>query len=182
MGNHTQAAKDYLDRVGAAGLGARLRRLSAAIDADAARIYAAIGIKFEQRWYGVINQLALNGAMTVSDLAAALGINHASVSETRRSLENAGLIASDPDGEDARRKVLTLSQNGKALVKKLRPLWAAFDEAARELDAEADGVTKALRGLERALARQSLHDRIAASLGAGERDLALRRRARKRPE
>jgi DNA-binding MarR family transcriptional regulator len=153
--------KDYVAEMGGAALGARLRRLSAAIDADAARIYADIGLKFEQRWFGVINQLSLNGPMSVSELAAALGISHASVSETRQSLEKASLVLSEPDRRDSRRRILALSRSGEALVDRLRPLWRAFDEAARHLDAEAGEVTQALARLEQALARQSLHDRIA---------------------
>jgi DNA-binding MarR family transcriptional regulator len=153
--------KDHIAELGGAALGARLRRLSAAIDADAARIYAARGIRFEQRWFGVINQLALAGPLSVRQLADLLGITHASVSETRQSLEVAGLIASQVDPSDGRRRVLTLSPSGEALVAQLQPLWDAFDEAARELDAEAGGVTEALARLEQALAQRSLHERIA---------------------
>ena len=152
--------KDYVADMRGAALGGHLRRLSAAIDADTARVYAAYGIKFEQRWFGAINQLALNGAMSVRDLADALKISHASVSETRRSLEEAGLILSEPDSRDSRRRVLSLSSSGKVLVRKLRPLWDAFDEAARQLDAEAGRVTEALARVEQALARQSLESRI----------------------
>jgi len=153
--------KDYIAGVGGAALGARLRRLSAAIDADASRVYAAAGIRFEQRWFGVINQLAIAGPLSVRQLADLLGITHASISETRRSLAAAGLITSQDDPKDGRRRVLTLSPSGEALVAQLEPLWAAFDDAARELDVEAGGVTEALARLEQALSRRSLHQRIA---------------------
>jgi MarR family transcriptional regulator, organic hydroperoxide resistance regulator len=156
--------KDYVAKMGGAALGARLRRLSAAIDADATRIYAERDIRFEQRWFGVINQLALTGPSSVQQLADVLGITHASVSETRRSLEKAGLITSEADPSDGRRRVLALSPSGVSLTAELRPLWNAFDEVALELDAEADGVTEALARLERALARMSLHERIAAAV------------------
>jgi MarR family transcriptional regulator, organic hydroperoxide resistance regulator len=156
--------KDYVAKMGGAALGARLRRLSAAIDADATRIYAERDIRFEQRWFGVINQLALTGPSSVQQLADVLGITHASVSETRRSLEKAGLITSEADPSDGRRRVLALSPSGVELTAKLRPIWNAFDEVALELDAEADGVTEALARLERALARMSLYERIAAAV------------------
>jgi DNA-binding MarR family transcriptional regulator len=157
--------EDYVAEIGGAALGARLRRLSAAIDADAARIYAARGVRFEQRWFGVLNQLALVGPLGVRQLADLLGITHASVSETRQSLEKAGLIRAKVDPDDARRRALALSPSGEALVAQLRPLWDAFDDAARELDAEAGGVTKALARLEQALARRSLHERVVQRYG-----------------
>ena len=151
---------DYVASVRGVALGARLRRLSATIDADAARVYAAQGIPFEQRWFGVINQLAVNGAMSVSGLADALGISHPSVSEARKSLEKAGLVLSAPDQADSRRRVLTLSPAGATFVGQLRPTWDVFDQVARQLDAEAGEVTQALARLEQALARRSLYARI----------------------
>lgn len=151
---------DYVDQMQGAALGARLRRLSAAIDADAARIYAAAGITFEQRWFGVINQLAQNGPMTVSDLALALGISHPSISEARQSLEKKGFVTANPDPADGRRRVLSLSASGEAFVTQLRPMWDAFDDVALQLDAEAGEVSQALLRLEQALARKSLHARL----------------------
>lgn len=165
--------KNYIAEAGGAALGARLRRLSAAIDADAARIYAECGIRFEQRWFGVVNQLARTGPLSVRQLADILGITHASVSETRQSLDRAGLIVSEGDPSDGRRRVLTLSPSGTALVAQLQPLWDAFDDAARDLDAEAGGVTEALARLEQALARKSLRERVAAlatGIGSGGTD------------
>lgn len=153
--------KDYVAEMGGAALGARLRRLSAAVDAASAKVYAARGIRFEQRWFGVINQLDMAGPMSVRELADTLGITHASVSETRKSLEGEGLITSQTDSSDTRRRVLALSPSGEALVTQLRSLWDAFDEAARQLDAEAGGVALVLAKLERALAARPLHVRIA---------------------
>lgn len=98
--------------------------------------------------------------MTVGMLASALGISHPSVSETRRSLEAAGLIQASADSSDGRRRVLALTAHGRALVDRLSALWQAFDAAARALDAEAGGVTAALDRLEAALARQPLGERI----------------------
>lgn len=151
---------DYVAEMRGAALGARLRRLSAIIDADAARVYAASGIRFEQRWFGVINQLALNGPMSVSALAEALQISHPSVSEARQSLERAGLIQSASDPKDSRRRILALSPPGVEFVNRLRPMWEVFEEVARQLDAEAGGVTQMLARLEQALARRSLYARI----------------------
>ena len=141
-------------------LGARLRRLSEAIDADTARIYAELGVRFEQRWFGVLNELARDGPTTVGDLAATLRITHASVSQTRQSLESAGLVASEPDPADGRRRRLALTAQGQALAAQLQPVWRVFETAARELDAEAGHVIAALDRLDAALVSRSLVDRI----------------------
>jgi len=151
---------DHPRSAGGAALGARLRRASAAIDADAARIYAALGIDFEQRWFGVLDALAREDALTVSELAAALGVSHAAVSQVRHALEQRRLILSATDPADARRRKLMLSADGSRLVERLAPLWAAFAEAAAELDRDAGGIVQSLDELEAAMARKSLYDRI----------------------
>lgn len=151
---------DYTRNAGGAAIGARLRRLSEMVDGDTTRIYERLGIRFEQRWFGVLNQLALNGPATVSELASALRISHASVSQTRQSLERAGVVLAEPDASDARRRTLTLAPAGRRLVKQLRPLWQALERAALELNAESGDVTKALDRMDDALANVSMFDRI----------------------
>jgi DNA-binding MarR family transcriptional regulator len=106
--------------------------------------------------------------MTVSELAAALRITHVSVSQARQSLEKNGLIASQEDAADARRRYLVLTAAGKRLVRRLQPLWQAMEAAALEVNAEADNAIAALDRLDEALARRSLFDRIMQQLGSGE--------------
>ena len=151
---------DYSRSMGGQALGARLRRLSERIDGDGTRIYAARGVIFEQRWFGVLNQMVLQGPTTVGEIAATMRITHVSVSQACRSLEKAGIIASTPDPVDARRRILSLTAEGTGLVERMWPLWQAFNAAAAELDAEAGDVVAALDRLDDALARKSLFDRI----------------------
>ncbi|TDW61456.1 MarR family protein [Novosphingobium sp. PhB55] len=161
----TEKRKDYSRAAGAAALGARLRRLSERLDRETAEIYVAQGIRFEQRWFGVLNQIVLNGPMTVGDIAEALCITHVSVSQARRALESAGLIQMAGDKADARRRLISLSAQGDALVAALAPLWAALSESAKELDAEAGHLVPLLDRLEDALDVRALSDRVAARLG-----------------
>jgi DNA-binding MarR family transcriptional regulator len=103
--------------------------------------------------------------MSVSELAARLGISHPSVSETRASLQKAGLIRDDEDPKDRRRRLLGLTPVGLMLVHQLRPVWKALDQAAIDLEAEADGLLAALDRLERALLARSFYDRAKTRLG-----------------
>ncbi len=155
---------DYTRTVGGAAVGGRLRRLSEWIDGDSGRIYAALGVRFEQRWFGVLNQLALQGDRTVGDLAVTLRITHASISQTRRSLEAAGLIAAQPDPRDGRRRPLRLTAAGQALVARLSPLWRALDDAAQDLNDEAGDAVAVLDRLDDALAQHSWFERVMARM------------------
>jgi DNA-binding MarR family transcriptional regulator len=151
----TRRLSKYMRQQGAAVIGARLRRLSERIDSDAARLYKEAGLEFEQRWYGVVHLLAETD-LSVTELAKALGIRHASVSQTRSSLENAGLVESKVDAEDARRTILCLTSQGRKFVAKISAISAALVEVGVELDREAAGVVAALGRLDRALDRKSL--------------------------
>ncbi len=154
----------YTDRAAGMAIGARLRRLSERIDHEATHIYSALGERFEQRWFGVVNLLDLHGPLSVGDLAQALGISHASVSQTRDSLQNAKLITARSDAADARRRTLELTAPGRAMAKRLRAMWNALSQAAARLDEEAGGIVAALERLERALDERPLADRVAALL------------------
>ena len=151
---------DYTRKHGPSALGARLRRLSERIDQDAARIYAELGITFEQRWWGVMEFLSDHGPAPVGAVARALGISHPSVSQTRRSLETAGLISSEADPGDGRSRRLALSSTGLELYRGLAPVWAAMDSVAVDLNREAADVVAALEKLDAALDRVTLYDRI----------------------
>jgi MarR family transcriptional regulator, organic hydroperoxide resistance regulator len=159
---------DHTRKYGPAAIGARLRRLSENIDEDAGRIYAELGIPFQQRWVGILEQLANGGPQSVGELALALGIRHSSVSQTRRSLEEAALIDSDVDPKDARSRRLRLSTVGKRLVRRLQPLWETLNSTSVELDEEAGNVVDALDRLDRALSRLSLYERVRLKLPSAE--------------
>lgn len=151
---------DRTRKYGPAAIGGRLRRLSESIDEDAGRIYAEFGIKFQQRWVGVLEELSKQGPLSVGKLAETLGIRHSSVSQTRRSLEEAGLIQSEADPGDARSRRLSLSPAGRQLVRKLEPVWDLLNATSVDLDEEAGHVVAALDRLDAALSRQSLYARV----------------------
>lgn len=153
---------DYPRSRGGAALGARLRRLSDRIDREVAQVYAERNIRFEQRWYGVLNQIVLREPIAVTEIAAALRISHVSVSQATTSLERAGYIVSTPDSHDGRRRLLGLSTAGQTLVEKLRPLWSTLDAVAEQLNSETGNVVGMLDKLDDALASRSLAERVNA--------------------
>lgn len=150
---------DFIRLHGNAGVGARLRRVSERIDREAYAVYAHAGLHFEQRWMGVLMLLAERGEVTVGELAQALGISQPSVSQTLRSLQERKMISEKPDRRDARRRIQRLTKTGSAFVEKVRPIWAALMEAARDLDREGIDLITPLDQLEQMLDRKSLYER-----------------------
>lgn len=151
---------DYSRAFGGLALAARLRRLSERLDRDGARVYACHGVHFEQRWYGILRQLLDKQLMSVSEIADALRISHASVSEARRSMEKAGIIAEVGASGDRRRRMLGLTPLGLELCERLLPLWNDFNAVALEVNMEAGDVVRLLDRLDDILREKSMFDRM----------------------
>jgi len=141
-------------------VGGRLRRLSERIDEDCARIYAEQGIVFEQRWLGVIYVLALEGPQSVGKLATMMGVSHVSISQSRKSLQEAGLILAKADPKDARVVNLRLSPKGRRLFARLQPVMEILIRVSVEANEEAGRPLEALDRMEDTLNQRSLYDRF----------------------
>lgn len=164
MAKSRRSKRDYTAGEGGAAIGGRLRRVSERIDREAGEVYRSLGIAFEQRWYGVLNQLRLGGPMEVGELAAALGISHVAISQVRSALQREGLVISEAVPGDGRRRRLSLSEAGGQLVQQLSPVWSAMNAVAQELNQEAGDIVDRLDKLEAALDRRSLSSRIRDAL------------------
>jgi DNA-binding MarR family transcriptional regulator len=164
MPGERHTSGDLVAAYGSAGVGARLRRLSERIDREARAVYKRAGIDFEQRWVGVLILLMERGAVTVGELAEALGIRQPSVSQTLRSLQAAKLVSARTDPRDPRRRIQSLTEAGLQLVERARPVWEALMEAARDLDREGIDIVTPLAQIERELDRKSLYERALGHL------------------
>jgi DNA-binding MarR family transcriptional regulator len=72
--------------------------------------------------FTVLMAISLNQQITITDLAARLGMDRTTLTRNLKPLEKQGLVESDP-GEDRRTRVVTLTGQGKEALKKAWPLW-----------------------------------------------------------
>lgn len=154
---------NYIQTKGAAAFGTRLRRLSERMDRDIQEVYGDYGVRFEPRWFPIVNALSDCGVLSVGQLAELIGVSHAAVSQLRAELSSACLIRSKPDPLDGRRQLIALTPSGRRQIKVLRPLWEAITRATIELCGEAapdllDGIDR----LEAALRAKSMKQRVVA--------------------
>lgn len=153
--------RDFVIDKGTSAFGTRLRRLSERLDRDVRELYRLNGIDFEPSWYPVVIALAEIGPMSVGDLAARMRITHAAVSQIRAKLLKAGLVRVRADVEDQRRQMLQLTEKGRALVNRLRPLWAAIAQSTERLCRDhAPEILAQLTAIDVALDQRSLLERV----------------------
>ena len=89
-------------------------------------------------------RLAHTGPLTIKALAESLELTHSAVSQTVSALRAEGLVETVP-GDDARTRVIELTDRGRDLVPFLEDEWRATEAAAAVLaHAWAAGVARVL--------------------------------------
>jgi len=165
--------KDVIQQRGSAAFGTRLRRLSEKLDRQVQALYRAHDLGFEPRWFPVFALLNEHGPLSVGELAALIGITHAAVSQVRGELIRQRLVRAKADPADRRRQIVELTDKGKALCRKLRPLWQAVARATDALWAEtAPGFLDQLDRVEAAIERNPMNMRAAKFLRAPKRKIS----------
>ena len=114
-------------------MGSRLKRLSDLIMKDGIRIYQSNNIDFQPKWFPVFYALTQKDQMGVTEIAAELGLAHPTVSQTLKEMEKKGLVVSKPSPYDARKRELSLSKSGQALLPKMEPIWRDISNAIHRI-------------------------------------------------
>lgn len=156
---------DYIVELGALALASRLRRLIDMLGKDGTQIYRDQNIRFEVRWFPIFHLLYHHAPMTITEIADALRIKHPSVIETADEMIKNGLVKSERGKSDKRYRILQLTKKGSKLAFRLKPIWDAFEQAALEVIGESKiDFLKALDGIEAAMARKGVYERISKRL------------------
>jgi ribosomal protein S18 acetylase RimI-like enzyme/DNA-binding HxlR family transcriptional regulator len=130
-------------------------------------VYRSHDVALPSRCFSILFLLRDNGRLGISELATRLGQSHPAVSQMSRKLLAHGVVREWPDREDDRRRLLSLSSRGAALMKRLEAVWRAIAAAVEELEA-SDAMSAALTEVDRALADRDFAHRIRSQLRAAE--------------
>ena len=156
---------DYIKNLDSLALASRLRRVLDEIQRQGKRVYSELGLDFEIRWFSIFHFLANNSESTITGIAHSLNLQHPSVIQVVNEMIEQGLLQSKSDSRDRRRRQVSLTPKGRGLLRKLQPIWKAFEDAGREIVIELDNdLIGAIDKFESALTRLSLYDRILIKL------------------
>ncbi|MFH1892670.1 MAG: helix-turn-helix domain-containing GNAT family N-acetyltransferase [Candidatus Zixiibacteriota bacterium] len=152
---------DILGQLGPLGFASRLRRLGERLQRDASLIYKAQSIDFEGRWFPVLYVLKDRSYLSVTAIAAAIGLTHPAVNQIAEKMASHGLISSLKDSDDERRRLIVLTDKGVALAGTLQPIWRDIEAATREIvSIKSSDAIEALNRIERSLDEKSMLDRV----------------------
>jgi DNA-binding MarR family transcriptional regulator len=152
---------DTMREFGAMVFASRLRRLSDKLKAEATKLYRANGIEFNDSWFLVAFVLSKREGISVTEIADALGISHAAISQMAAAMERKRLLVTRPDKRDRRRTILRLTQKGRAAVEAMEPIWKAVGDCTDELLVSTGGdPLRVISEIEERLQKKSLFDRV----------------------
>jgi DNA-binding MarR family transcriptional regulator len=124
-------------------LGLASRKAARAITAAYDRRLRRYGVRATQ--YTLLVMLALRGGLPMGELARYLGLDRTTLSRNLALLEDNGWAASRPDERDARSRIVTITEAGRAKVTEAFPAWRETQDKLLEVFGEP-GVA-ALRAL-----------------------------------
>ncbi len=104
-----------------------LNRASARAQGIVASAFAGAGVKGYE--YRLAAALAQYGALSQADLGRKTGIDRKDVAIAVAALESRGLVARESDAADARRKVVSITDNGTSELNRLDVVLAEAQEA-----------------------------------------------------
>ena len=111
-----------IDDSGVLAIATRLMRLSEQLRRDGARVYKEYGIEFEPKWFPVIYVLYHKPLLSVVELAAEIGYTHPSTISLLKELEKQKLVRGQKDKSDQRKRLIRLTEQGRALVARMEPV------------------------------------------------------------
>jgi DNA-binding MarR family transcriptional regulator len=148
-----------IDQSGILAIATRLQRLSEQLRKDGRLIYQAHQIDFEPKWFPVVYTLHIKPVLSVVEIAAEIGYTHPSTISLLKELEKNNLIRSGKDKTDERKRLIRLTPEGKALVRKMQPVWTNIQVALAELIDTQHNLMKAITEVEEQMKLESFFNR-----------------------
>jgi DNA-binding MarR family transcriptional regulator len=155
-----------IDESGILAIATRLQRLSEQMRKDGLLIYKAHGIDFEPKWFPVIYTLYHKPVLSVIEVANEIGYTHPSTIGLLKELEKLKLIRSSKDKADERKRLVQLTEKGKALIEQMKPVWQIMIDAAADLTNTQNNLMKAIAEVEQQMEIQSFYQRAKSIMAA----------------
>jgi DNA-binding MarR family transcriptional regulator/N-acetylglutamate synthase-like GNAT family acetyltransferase len=112
----------------------RFRHISERLYVDGDRLYKEAGLSFRASWFPVYYVLALSESpMTILQIAKRIDFSHITVKNVIRELETAELVTVEPNPDDGRSKLVSLTLKGQKLIYRLKPIWISLAGALKKI-------------------------------------------------
>ncbi|TPJ51975.1 MarR family transcriptional regulator [Mesorhizobium sp. B2-7-1] len=154
--------EDVLRSLGFLCLGSRMKRIGEQLQADTQRVLDRLDVRIQSSQYPLLAALDRLGPLPVGELAQSLGVAQPGVTRSAALLAELGLVEVNPSNDDQRRRIVSLSRNGRRLVDQAkRDIWPSIENAVANLCADLSGpLLGQLSAIEDRLAATPLDRRV----------------------
>ncbi|WP_394888674.1 MarR family winged helix-turn-helix transcriptional regulator [Mesorhizobium sp. AaZ16] len=154
--------EDVVRSFGFLTLGTRMKRIGERLQADTQRIMDDLGAPLQASQYPFLAAIDRLGPLTIGELADAIGITQPGATRTVAQLVELGVLESEQAPDDQRRRIVSLSKEGRRLVANAkRDVWPRIRDAVADLCGDLDGpLLEQLAAIEDGLAAQPLQRRV----------------------
>lgn len=126
--------EDVVRSFGFLTLGTRMKRIGERLQADTQRIMDSFGVPIQASQYPFLAAADRLGPLTIGEMAAAVGITQPGVTRAVGQLVELGLLFAESAPDDQRRRIVSLTPEGRRLVAQAkREVWPRINEAAADL-------------------------------------------------
>jgi DNA-binding MarR family transcriptional regulator len=141
--------------------GTQLRHLIELLDGAVGNAYDAAGLNYRPRYTPVMRSLMAKEPATIGFIAEAAGITQPAATQTVALMIKDGIVSVETSPQDARQKMIRLTQHGRDLIPQLKMCWQATAIASASLEADLPfSLSEVLDSAIRALAVKPLGARI----------------------
>lgn len=154
---------DFYKSLGFLVLGSRLKRLSDYFLSEINLVYQEQGIEFDASWFPLFYLLSENEELSIGDIAKRTQVSHSAVSQLITNLKKRELVRARVSEGDGRVQLVELSESGKDLLKRIKPIWQGLSKSMEDLHwerGEIRHVLSSVTALEESFMQSSLSERV----------------------
>lgn len=138
-----------------------MKRLSDRLYRDMSRIYDELDVHMEARWFPVLFLLSKGGQAAVTHIGERVKMTHPAIHQIASAMSEAGLLVSEVDGDDQRKRLLSLSPKGMDVAHRLESVWDATRDELEVLQRSEDrGLLDSLNCFEQRLDGEEFYERM----------------------
>ncbi len=152
---------NVIRKAGRLALGTRIKLLAEKMLQDGSEIYKSLNIDFEPRFFAVFYLLKDHSPLSVTEIANHIGISQPAVTQILNSMIKKNLVKMIKDKTDTRKKIISISKKGEAMLPQLLPLWKDFELGVGEIFEKSNiNILEVLDNIENALDEKSVFERV----------------------
>ncbi len=124
---------DHLIHLQELALGSRLKRLSDQLMREVLIVYNELNIDFDPYHMPIFKLISEQNKLTISEISESINVTQPATTQYVNTLIIKNLIVSEIGKHDKRKRKISLSKKGEALLNQMRPIWFVIDSELKKL-------------------------------------------------